>query len=107
MPRKWGPCAEPRCPVLCDTTYCATHAPRPYATSTRRQRLPSNWPTLRKRVLRRDGYICHVCGDYGNRVDHVIAGDNHDPDNLAPICLDCDLRKSGHEGGTTQGRYRP
>jgi len=106
VPRKWGPCAEPRCPVLVSTTYCDTHAPAPYASSTRRQRLPANWNTLRRQVLRRDNYTCHICGRYGPRVDHVIAGDDHRPSNLAPICLDCDRAKSGHEGGTTQGRYR-
>lgn len=106
MPRKWGPCAEPRCPVLVSTTYCDTHAPAPYATSTRRARLPANWPALRRFVLKRDRYTCHICGRYGPRVDHIVAGDNHHPDNLAPICLDCDRAKSGHEGGITQGRYR-
>jgi 5-methylcytosine-specific restriction enzyme A len=105
MPRKWGPCAIPRCPNLCDTTYCATHALVPYANSDRRKRLPSNWGTLRKQVLRRDAYICHVCGGLANEVDHVVAGDNHDTDNLAAICRPCHMSKSGHEGGTTQRRY--
>lgn len=107
MPRKWGPCAEPRCPVLCDTTYCVTHQPVPYARSTRRSRLPSDWARLRLRILRRDACTCHVCGGEANEVDHIVPGDNHDPSNLAPICRPCHLSKSGHEGGTTQGRYRP
>ena len=107
MPRKWGPCAEPRCPVLCDTTYCTDHRPAAYATSTRRERLPVDWSKLRRLVFKRDGYVCHVCHGYGKRVDHVIAGDDHRLSNLAPICLECDQRKSGHEGGSTQGRYRP
>lgn len=116
MPRKWGPCAIPRCPNLCDTTYCPEHARVPYANSDRRKRLPSNWPALRRMVLRRDAYSCrcvdpvhfwHVgeCGAFGDQCDHVIAGDNHDPDNLAAICRRCHMSKSGHEGGTTQGRY--
>lgn len=104
MGRKWGPCAEPRCPVLVDTTYCPAHQPVAWSGSTRRSRLPSNWPQVRRHVLERDGYTCHLCGRYGNRVDHVIAGDNHDPVNLAPICFDCDMRKSGHEGGSNQRR---
>jgi 5-methylcytosine-specific restriction enzyme A len=118
MPRKWGPCAEPRCPVLCDTTYCETHAPKPYAKSTRRLRLPPGWAALRRRILRRDNYECqcfdpthdwHVglCGALADQVDHIIPGDNHDPANLAAICRPCHMSKSGHEGGTTQGRYRP
>jgi len=105
--RKWGPCAAVRCPTLTSDTYCEAHKPVPYATSTRRSRLPVDWPRLRQFVLRRDHFTCHLCGSYGNRVDHIVAGDNHHPDNLAPICLVCDRRKSGHEGGIAQGRYRP
>ena len=107
MPRKWGPCAEPRCPVLCDSTYCETHAPKPYAQSTRRTRLPRGWSRLRLRILRRDGYQCYVCGDLATEVDHLVPGDNHDPDNLSAICRPCHMSKSGHEGGITQGRYQP
>jgi 5-methylcytosine-specific restriction protein A len=106
MPRKWGPCAKPRCPVLCATTYCDEHRPAAYAGSTRARRLPHGWPALRRLVLRRDAYTCHICGEFGDQVDHVIAGDNHDPDNLAAICRPCHLSKSGHEGGIAQGRYR-
>lgn len=107
MPRKWGPCATPRCPNLCDTTYCPDHARVPYANSTRRHRLPANWQRLRVRVLRRDLHTCYVCGNPATEVDHVVPGDNHDPANLAAICHPCHMSKSGHEGGTTQGRYQP
>jgi 5-methylcytosine-specific restriction enzyme A len=116
MPRKWGPCAIPRCPNLCDTTYCEAHARVPYAKSTRRKRLPSNWASLRRQVLRRDAYLCHCrdpahlwhvdeCNAFANEVDHVVFGDNHDIDNLSAICHRCHMSKSGHEGGTTQGRF--
>jgi 5-methylcytosine-specific restriction enzyme A len=106
VPRKWGPCAEPRCPVLCATTYCSAHGRLPYANSDRRTRLPRNWATLRKRVLKRDGYSCYICGDFANEVDHIRAGDDNDPENLAAICHPCHMSKSGHEGGIAQGRYR-
>lgn len=105
MPRKWGPCAKPRCPVLCDTTYCTEHAPVPYARSDRRKRLPPNWGVLRKQVLRRDRHVCYVCGNPATEVDHIVPGDNHAMWNLAAICHPCHMSKSGHEGGTTQGRY--
>lgn len=107
MGRKWGPCAEPRCPTLVDTTYCTIHQPVAYATSTRRSRLPSNWDRLRRSILIRDNHTCYLCHDRADRVDHIEAGDDHHPSNLAAICLPCDQRKSGHEGGSTQGRYRP
>ena len=105
MPRKWGPCAEPGCPTLVDTTYCAEHRPAPWGTSDRRSRLPTDWDRRRRIVFSMHGRLCYVCGAPATQVDHVVAGDDHDVANLAPICTDCHLSKSGHEGGTTQGRY--
>jgi 5-methylcytosine-specific restriction endonuclease McrA len=57
-----------------------------WANSTRKQRLPKNWLTLRRSILERDDHVCHVCHRTGaSQVDHVIAGDNHDESNLAAI----------------------
>jgi 5-methylcytosine-specific restriction enzyme A len=103
--RKWGPCAAVGCPVLTSSTYCGDHQPEPWKGSTRRGRLPANWRALSLSILKRDLYTCHVCDGFGSRVDHIVAGDNHHPSNLAAICLDCDRRKSAHEGGSAQGRY--
>lgn len=94
------------CPTFTDHTHCDVHRPKPWASSDRAKRLPSNWTALRRLVLQRDRYTCHVCGGYGDRVDHVVAGDNHDPSNLAPICLPCDRHKSGVEGGRASWGYR-
>jgi 5-methylcytosine-specific restriction protein A len=91
--------------VLCDTTYCAGHARVPYTNSTRAKRLPSNWKTLRLRILRRDRHTCYVCGQPADQVDHLNPGDDHSPHNLAAICRPCHMSKSGHEGGVTQGRF--
>lgn len=73
--------------------------------STRSARLPANWPTIRRRILRRDRGICHVCGRPGaDQVDHIQAGDNHDPSNLAAIHdTPCHRAKSAHEGGAAGG----
>jgi 5-methylcytosine-specific restriction enzyme A len=106
LARKWGPCAAPRCPALTDQTHCEMHRPKPWASSNRKARLPGDWHKLRAAVLARDRHTCYLCGAYANRVDHVIAGDNHDPANLAAICLDCDKHKSGQEGGRASWRYR-
>lgn len=99
MGRKWGPCAQPRCPVLTEQPYCDDHRPEAWAGSTRRARLPPDWDSLRLLVLERDGFTCTSCGAPGNRVDHIVAGDNHHPSNLTTLCLPCDRRKSGSEGG--------
>lgn len=54
-----------------------------WATSNRRRRLPSNWATIRRRVLARDGYQCRVtvngarCTASASEVHHLIeAGRN-------------------------------
>lgn len=80
-----------------------------WGTSTRKSRLPANWPQLRRYVLGRDAYVCHVCRQPGaNQVDHLIAGDNHPETNLAAIHSWCHLRKSSAEGNAAKPkRLRP
>ena len=78
--------------------------------STRRKRLPPDWPKTRAKVMRRDGGVCHVSG--ADAVDHVTPGDDHDPANLAPIHHDvwpyCHRTKSSAEGGrAAQARRIP
>ncbi|MEO3856222.1 hypothetical protein [Acrocarpospora sp. B8E8] len=72
--------------------------------SQRASRLPPDWPKIRNRILRRDGRICHVCGQSGaDGVDHVIAGDDHSEANLKAIHDRvepyCHRVKSAREGG--------
>ena len=71
-----------------------------WASSTRKSRLPPNWPKIRAAILARDGGICHVCRLPGaDQVDHVIAGDDHRDENLAAIHgYPCHQRKSSAEG---------
>lgn len=48
-------------------------------------------------VLRRDGYTCQYCGEYGDTVDHVFPksqGGPHSWDNLVAACKDCNGQKS-------------
>ena len=85
--------------------------PGGWTDSTRRDRLPVDWPALRKFVFARDGKICHLCGQDGaDRVDHIKAGDNHDPSNLAPVhdraAPHCHRFKSSAEGHQAQRRIR-
>lgn len=55
-------------------------------TSNRRSRLPKDWNTRRSLVLRRDKFVCYICGESGaDGVDHVKAGDDHSMNNLRAI----------------------
>lgn len=97
-------CNRAGCPNLVERNgagSCPTHDPGPWAGSNRRQRLPSNWSTLRAHVLERDAHQCR-CGAPATDVDHVLAGDNHDPTNLEAICARCHRAKSSAEGNAAR-----
>lgn len=79
--------------------------------STRKERLPIDWPELRRLVKARDGGICHLCGQPGaDRVDHVVPGDDHSLANLAEVHdyapPHCHRFKSSDEGHQAQARIR-
>lgn len=96
MPRPLRPCPTHGCPHF---QPCPAHPRTPWAGSDRARRLPPNWQLLRRRVLRRDGAICHLCHLTGaNEVDHLEAGDNHAMSNLAAVHTGCHMRKSSAEG---------
>lgn len=89
--------------------------------STRKGRLPVDWPALRAAALRRNpGRVCHWCGlPGGHDLDHKQAGDDHSLDNLDWIhgrndvlagrsLRNCHGEKSGAEGAAARPRlYRP
>jgi hypothetical protein len=54
-----------------------------WATSTRKERLPSDWQTLRPAILERDGYRCTVIRRDGRRCSDR-ATDAHHLDPGAP-----------------------
>lgn len=70
--------------------------------------LPSNWPALRRAVLKRDGHRCQRCGaENANQVDHIERGDDHRAVNLQSLCTPCHALKSSREGVTArQGQTR-
>lgn len=64
-----------------------------WENSTRRSRLPADWPRRRARILRRDRRRCRwpltyggECGAEANEVDHRNGGDDHSEANLWTLC---------------------
>ena len=63
-----------------------------YNDGKRAKELPSNWSSIRARILRRDGFTCrwleddNRCPNRANEVDHIIRGDDHSPENLQSLC---------------------
>jgi 5-methylcytosine-specific restriction endonuclease McrA len=65
------------------------------------QRFGSGWGSLSRRIIARDGGICHVCGrDGADTVDHLIAKsrfadprDANDESNLAACHRACNSAK--------------
>jgi 5-methylcytosine-specific restriction protein A len=70
-------------------------------TSNRKATLPPDWPTIRARILDRDGHACTICGAPANQVDHIRAGTfggTDEPENLASLCAQHHAWKSSIEG---------
>ncbi|MGW0468355.1 HNH endonuclease [Streptomyces sp. NPDC003027] len=81
--------------------------------STRRARLPRNWPAICRRIKRRDGYRCTTvfevsgrCTQPGTDVDHIIPGDDHSDANLQLLCTWCHAQKTAREAGIAAGLKR-
>lgn len=78
-----------------------------WANSTRRSRLPADWPKRRATVLKRDERICHICHQPdATEVDHIRPGDDHSLANLAPAHKVCHQRKTIAERPKPNGRRR-
>ena len=88
--------------------------------STRRQRLPPDWPAICQTVRDTYGDSCYICEHAHVRdVDHVHRGDDHSLANLRPICgarcqqckaehrTPCHTAKSSREGGQAAQAARP
>ena len=83
-----------------------THPMSGWTGSTRRARLPRDWPATRRRILDRDGHRCTWpgCTLPATDVDHITPGDNHTDTNLRSLCTPHHRRKSAAEGGNAGAR---
>lgn len=79
--------------------------------STRRRRLPKNWPNLRRATFERDGQQCTEqlgdgsrCPGPAEECDHIVPGDDHRLENLTSKCKAHHRRKSGQEGNRARSK---
>lgn len=78
----------------------------PWDGSTRRARLPKDWPRRVELVLARDP-ICEECGvALSTQCDHVEPGDDHRLTNLQGLCDPCHAKKSAREGVAARSARR-
>lgn len=103
MPRAPKKCANPQCEErVVARTYCTTHTPV-WKTTTRRQRLPSNWPALREAAKQAANGRCQalvhhrLCDGVGDECDHIHPGDDHSPLNLQWLSTVCHKAKTARE----------
>ncbi|MFD6636753.1 HNH endonuclease [Micromonospora chalcea] len=80
-----------------------------WQNSDRRDRLPPDWPAIRRRILARDGHRCRFTNTYGERckeaavdVDHIENNDDHSDRNLRAACEWHHDKKSGAEGAAAR-----
>lgn len=76
--------------------------------SNRREELPANWASLRRKSLGRDAYLCQfeksngkLCYDRATDIDHIIPGSlggTDDLDNLQSLCGFHHGKKTSKEG---------
>jgi 5-methylcytosine-specific restriction enzyme A len=82
------------------------HVKIPWDGSTRRQRLPPDWPAIQRAVLERDGHQCQLrydgCTTLASHADHIEAGDDHRMASLQAACSHCHAIKSSAEGNAAR-----
>lgn len=75
-----------------------------WRTSTRRERLPSDWPTRVAKVKDRDKrcmdkHHAPDCDGRAAEVDHIRQGDDHSLTNLQALSVACHARKTRLDNG--------
>lgn len=92
-----------------------TSRPTSWATSSRRDQLPPNWGSLRKRILARDPE-CQIRGDRctgrSTQVDHINGNLDHSDGNLRGVCAPCHASRTSRQrldakAAKRAKRYRP
>ena len=56
----------------------------------------TKWRKIREKILRRDDWVCQLCGQYGDTVDHIVPrslGGDDQWENLQTLCSRCNYSK--------------
>lgn len=81
-----------------------------WSSSTRSSELPPDWESIRRRILRRDGWVCQIgsagCLREASDVDHIVRGSDHSDSNLRAACSRCHNSKSSAEGHRRRAELR-
>ena len=91
------PCLD--CGVLAGGSYCPVCArQRDRRRGSTVQRLGSGWAAVSRRVILRDGGLCHICGLAGaDTADHLLprslGSDSSDVEQLAAAHRSCTSRR--------------
>src|SRR5690606_39270181 len=100
MARAMKVCAEPGCIEVSHDNRCPAHAKVAHNWGTSTRTKPEGWSRTRKRILRRDGHTCVLCGRGAFVVDHLVPqawGGTEDHGNLRALCQTCHDRKGAAE----------
>ncbi len=82
-----------------------------WAGSDRRDTLPSNWKTIRRRILDRDNYRCtwvdngNRCTQVANQVDHMGDRSDHRDSVLRSLCAWHHGKVSSAQGNAARWRF--
>lgn len=95
---------------------CPVHTPKPWAGSTRRATLPSNWSSITAVVLAEEP-TCQLaydgtwwtrsgptsCTVDSTEVDHIVDRLDHSRANLRGVCSACHRRRTQQQAGGRRG----
>lgn len=103
-------CLQAGCSEIVEGTrvaYCTGHTVHQNWKGSKSTARGWAWTSLRKKVLKRDGYRCVKCKRPASEVDHIInvaSGGTDDMTNLQSLCTECHQVKSLREAYEGRGR---